>query len=239
MDVNVNKMSQNVNMLHNKHQEFLQVNQNNLLITKTELEKLQVQNRLFFEWRKVLDVEMEKVVNNLQIMQQYKIDIDNITRDMKKYGLSLNELFQDHEAMKHTLTNEQLTLKNDLQRSNAKLNEIHDNMVQENATVGGLWNDQNIKIELIQKSVNDMQKVIQEKENSYAKLVFDVRAVTQISSEATEKLEAQERKIEDLSKTLRQFKLDFELLEDNQARNGGTSNIPGTICIPLANRDIN
>lgn len=228
LDQNVNKLNQNVNVLHNKHQEFLQVNQNNLLITKTELEKLQDQNRLFNEWRKVNDVEMEKIINSLQTMQQYKIDIDNVTRDLKKYIGSFNDLYNDHNTIKYKLIDEQTTLKSDVDGLKLKFNEIHDNMVQENATIGGLWNDQNIKIELLQKNVSDMQKNIRDKEISYEKLVFDVRAVMQISSEATEKLETQERKLEDITKNLRQFKLDFELLEDNQARGIGTSNTPGT-----------
>lgn len=235
---NHKQLAQSINALQDNHQEYLQINQNNLIITKTELEKLHTQHRLFFEWKKVLDNEMENVEKNLQIMQQYKLNIDNIIREQQNYAMALTEIQKDHSVHKDVFIKEQAFNRNEFQNVKQKINELNDLMLQENATIGGLWNDQNIKIEMFQKNLDNIKKIIDEEKNRYTSFVFDVRAVTQVSSEASEKLEIQERTIKELTKTIKQFKLDFEVLEDNQVRNMGASNIPGVSCFFLTFRDI-
>lgn len=227
LELNLTKLNQNIQMLHMNHQEFLNINQTNLAITRNEIEKLQTQNRLFFEWQKVIDNEMRKVTNAIQMLQQYKIDIDNMTRDLQKHALLLDQFTTDHSLSKETYANEQSFVKEEIQQIKDKLHEVKDFMIEENATIGSLWHDQNSKIELLQTSLSNLQKSTEEKETNYAKLIFDVRTATQLSSEASEKLEAQERQIKELSDSLKQFKFHFEVYEDNQARNSGSSSTPG------------
>lgn len=229
VEQNCYKLMESLNSLHNKNQEYAQINQNNLLITKAEFEKLHVQNRLFFEWRKVLDSEMDKIATAINIMKQYKVDIDNISGDLQKSFRTINYLENDNETQKQQFMKEQTLVKQQFQTFADKLNEFRDFMTQENATIGSLWTDQNVKLEIMQKQINDLKAFVNEKANMHEKLVFDVRAVTQVSSEASEKLEIQERKFNELTQTLKQFKLDFEILEDNQARISNTINPPGLL----------
>lgn len=224
-----NKLTESDTALQSKHQEFLDINQNNLAITRRELEKLQTQIRLFFEWRKVLESEMNNVAKAINIMQQYKIEIDNINRDLQRNMTITSNVQKEQDMQKQLFTNEQEFVRQELQTFNEKLYEFKDFMTQENTTIGGLWNDQNIKCELMQKNVNNLQKFVDEKANSYEKLIFDIRAVTQVSSEASETLEVQERTIQELAKSIKQFKLDFEVLEDNQTRIISTTSPPGNI----------
>lgn len=224
LDQSYQQMSQILHGLQANHQENLVIYQNNLEITRKEMERILYQQRIFFEWKKIVDAEIEK---NIDIMRKFKTNLEALMHNFKTQTEVLSEIERNHDVQKNTLIKEQTLSQDKYKIFKDSLDEFKEYFMQETAVSRQLWDDHDDKFNKFKQNLVDFKKVLDETNTKHSSLVFDVRAVTQISTEDSEKLEAQERKIEEIRRMVNQSKLDLEVLEDNQSN--GITSTPGLI----------
>lgn len=196
-------------------QEQLQVKTVVFENVKLQNEKLLYQSHMLLEWKK--NVEMQLGNLNYETVQNIK----NRTESEKKWSsiiddrmMVLQDLSTNLNTQKDNFLKEQLYNRETQNELHSQLKKFETFYSQENAAVCALWSDQGKQIEGLKDSISSLTSNLEDQKLKYSTLVFDVRAVSQVSSENAEKLEIQERELKELKKSFLQLKLDVEMLEE-------------------------
>ncbi|KRT82707.1 hypothetical protein AMK59_4294 [Oryctes borbonicus] len=195
---------------------------------KLQNEKMQYQNQVLQEWKKNVDMQLNTL--NYESAQNIK----SRTESERKWSAMIDEkmrLVQDLNAnlnsQKDSFLKEQIYNRETQNELQAEIKKFQTFYTQENATVCALWSDQGKQIESVKENITSLTSNLEDQKLKYNTVVFDLRAISQVSSENAEKLEMQERELKELKKSFLQLKIDVEMLEE--ATNSREHVLPGHI----------
>lgn len=201
-------------VLKNRQQEIDQLQEYIKIQTSMQLNKLQYQNQIITEWKKKFEVEIEFL--KLEIKSQKKIEneLQICMNDLKSTKALTQNVSINLNVVEKQLEREQT----DNQKKNndflEKIDHLRDYITEENAVIGALWNDCKLNLEKLSQEIDVINKTLVDNKTKYSSLNFDVKTISQISGESSDKLQIQERSIAEFRKELSQLKIDLQAVEE-------------------------
>lgn len=225
-------LHQNFSHMKNSTQETLQTQQNMQMQTRLEIDKVLYQNQLLIEWRRLIESQIENLKEEMRPLEKIKREVDSELDRLTAKVNSSETLRSELNAQKEAFLKEQISNRETRSDFKTKIEEMRDFFTQENAVVAAIWNDQKTEIGIVCDKVNEIQTGLEELKAKCTGLIFDLKTASQISSDASERLELRERETNEMKNSLSQLKLDVEILEENVFIGSGYS--PGRLLWKLS-----
>ncbi|KAJ8922561.1 hypothetical protein NQ315_007591 [Exocentrus adspersus] len=187
-----------------------------------ELEKIKYQQKLNMDWKKNIETQIYSLRQSINVFQASKKENDLHLITLQDRLMLLDKLQVDTSYLKDAVFKEQnysRQAENNFQRD---LSDIKTLVGEEHASAAAVFNDHQVALQSLKQELDAVKKTLEEQKNKFTNVVFDLRAASQIASEAAEKIEILERQFEDTKKEINQIKLDLEILEglsSNEAAN--------------------
>lgn len=178
-----------------------------------EIEQLKYQNRTFFDWRKAIEAQMDEVKHSMTRVDNSKRNIDFHCMNLQEKINLLEKLQYDLTYFKEAQNKGQSAAQQMLSSLQQDFMSFKSHYSQEAAHFASVLNDHTYTIDTIKSNTEDTRKLQEETKNKFTNLVFDLKASSQIASEASERTEILERDYSELKRELNQIKLDMEILE--------------------------
>lgn len=171
------------------------------------------QNKIFQSWKKII----EKDCHELKLMLNHNnARLDNNEIEIAHIKKTMKVLESEQIEMKTVLDG--LIRDNSLNRSlhndlHAKIEFYQSNLKEDSQITTNSIMDQKKRLKMIKDDLDGLKKKLDEQKAKHSSVVFDCRAVSQIAGEAVEKVEIQEKQLDQFRNELTQMKLDLEILE--------------------------
>ncbi|RZB77495.1 TNF receptor-associated factor 3, partial [Asbolus verrucosus] len=179
-----------------------------------DIDRVKYQNQLLLEWKKVVDFKLETLKQLIKSWENSKHEYEFQWMGLQQKFMVLDKLQMDINLCRDTFLKEQNYNRQANLEFAKNLDAFKDLFDQENATVSALWSEQKRAIEDIRKDVDYIKQLIEEQKAKHTSVVFDIKTISQIASETSEKLEIQEREFAKFRQQFDQLKLDLEILEN-------------------------
>ncbi|VEN61633.1 unnamed protein product, partial [Callosobruchus maculatus] len=186
---------------------------NNLMQHSLDIEKLRYHHKSFSDWRNNLEVQLNNLKQAAAMMQNAKKETDLHFMTLQDRIILLEKLQIEFSYMRDSFIQEQNYTRQMGKNVEQEFKDLKALFATENATSGALIDDQKRMIENLKHEIDDVKKTVDEQKAKLTNVVFDLRAASQIASEAVEKMEIQERDFAEAKKEISQIKLDLEILE--------------------------
>lgn len=181
---------------------------------QTELHKIRYQIQILLEWRKSLDLQIDTLKQNIHNLHKYSDEKEKKISALDALSSKFKELHNENTSDINTMLEEQAHLRNFANEINGKLETFRDYYAEESITVAQLWKDHTRDIDLLKTDFHKIKTMLDEQKAKIASIVFDCRTVSQIASDAADRIELQERQSERFKNDINQMKLDMEILEN-------------------------
>ncbi|XP_050303619.1 LOW QUALITY PROTEIN: TNF receptor-associated factor 5 [Anthonomus grandis grandis] len=178
------------------------------------LEKFNFFNGYVINWKKSVDSQMTAINDRLKTIDAIKQELTNQWTYVREKLQPLQNMHLDITMLKESLYQENVRCKNGEFNLNSKIDELRTALVQHEIT---LRRPKKFSKQIFEKNLKEFQRIRQDVDEQKAKLagfVFDLRSVSQISSEAEEKVEIMEREFGLLRQEVNQTKVNLEILEE-------------------------
>lgn len=228
------QLSQTMLLIQTHQQDTNQKNENTKMQLKMLFEKLQYQVKTFFEWKRSIEIHIEKVKHDVDTFATFQRETLSKLHNLNILQEATQKIHTDVKLARVDFQKDHLNHHELISNLQHNLNEFKDYFAQENAVIGALWNDSRIDADKIKSELNVMSKALEESKTKNTSIVFDLRAASQISSENADKLDIQERTMGMLQKEIAQLKLDVGML-DNESSFTGTANFLGRLLWKISN----
>nr|CAH7760923.1 unnamed protein product [Callosobruchus chinensis] len=186
---------------------------NNLMQHSLDIEKLRYHHKSFSDWRNNLEVQLNNLKQAAAMLQNAKKETDLHFMTLQDRIILLEKLQIEFSYMRDSFIQEQNYTRQMGKNVEQEFKDLKALFATENATSGALIDDQKRMIENLKHEIDDAKKTVDEQKAKLTNVVFDLRAASQIASEAVEKMEIQERDFAETKKEISQIKLDLEILE--------------------------
>uniref|UniRef100_A0A1Y1JZQ4 MATH domain-containing protein n=2 Tax=Photinus pyralis TaxID=7054 RepID=A0A1Y1JZQ4_PHOPY len=223
-----NQLSQTILMTKSQHQDANQKSENSKMHLKMAFDKLQYQVKIVLEWKRGLELQMEKLNRDVDLFSKFQRETLSKLENFRSLHDSSQKIDTNIKLMQVNFHKEHLNNQELINRLQQDLNEFKDYFAQENAVIGALWNDSRIEADKLKTELNAASKTLEENKSKNTSIVFDLRAVSQISSETADKLDIQDRSLGVIQKEVAQLKLNLDAL-DTESNVHGTVNFPGQL----------
>ncbi|KAJ8968720.1 hypothetical protein NQ314_002150, partial [Rhamnusium bicolor] len=200
--------SQNQNTVHKY--ESLKTSQMQLSL---EMEKLKYQTKLTMDWKKNIETQLYNLNQSISVFQNSKKETDLHWLSIKDRLMVIDKVQMDLNFLRDSFIQEQTYSRQTNNNIQQDLNSLKDLFTQENATTAAVFNGHKVAIDRLKHDTEDIKKMFEEQKVKFTNIVFDLRAASQIASEASERIEIHERDFAEVKKELDQIKLDMEILE--------------------------
>lgn len=180
---------------------------------KRMIEKLKYQNEVLQEWKKHVETILENVKQHekdFEKMKEEKSALNNLDTKTKL----VNEMAQDVENLVQDFAKERLSNRETLDHLNTKLEDFREFYTQENLAVAALWNDQKTQLNNVILDIRDLSKTIDEQKLKQSTIIYDLKSVNQISSEASQKTDILEREFIKAKADIVQLRSDLRCIEE-------------------------
>lgn len=178
-----------------------------------EIEKLKYQSKAFFDWRKNVERDVGGVKHALAAAQNAKKNIEMRCMNIQEKINMLEKVPYDLNYLKEAIFKQQTENKEIQSSIGQDIRTFRNHYAQEAANFASILNDHTYAVETVKKDIEDIKKANEEATIKFTNLVFDLKAASQIASEAAEKIEILERDYPATKRELNQIKLDLEILE--------------------------
>lgn len=193
-------------------------------IFSQDLDRVKYQNNFLLEWKRKLDIKLAEFQGNLSVLENFRNNnnlekiptiIDNLRKELEDY----KSLF---------LTEQNYNRQNDFELYK-KIEDLKDLTEKQIETLKNVYNDQKIAIEEFHKEISDIKQGLHDQKNKISSIVYDVKTISQISSEAGEICQIQKRELGDIRGQIEQIQFDMDILdglvggESSIASNSGKS----------------
>ncbi|ENN78465.1 hypothetical protein YQE_05065, partial [Dendroctonus ponderosae] len=121
--------------------------------------------------------------------------------------IHLQNLQMDLSLLKQTLFKDSSHFRKTQMDFATNLEDIRTTFNQQIASFENMWHQQTSVIQEAIRNISDVRQAIDEQKAKYAALVFELRTVSQISSEASQKIEIMERDFGKVQQELNQMKI--------------------------------
>lgn len=165
-------------------------------------------------WKNNFESQLDALKRSLTVAQNSKSETDSLWRNLQERVLSLEKQQVDVSYLKDAFFKEQSYSRQSNIDFEQDLSSINNHFSQEHATFATVLNDQKKSIDDLKTQINEIRQMYEDQKNKFTNIVFDLRATSQIASEAAEKIEIQERDFAEVKKDVNQMKLDLEILEE-------------------------
>lgn len=200
-----------------KQQEEIGTIKNVCSYLRATIEKSQLQNQVILEWKKHTETVLESLRNQFKFEENLKRQNEHQIRSIEGRLMVLDNIFRDLKTLEGNMIKEQLNNREEQNDLKAKLEELKDVFLEENAAICAIWNDQKINIETLSDGINNTNKTVDDLKLKHSALVFDVRTINQIAEEASEKVEILENQFEKLRSELLEIKSCIQSLEQKSS----------------------
>lgn len=178
-----------------------------------EIEKLKYQSKSVLDWKKSFEIQLDAIKRSLSAMQTSRAETDLHWRNLQERTLNLEKQQVDLSYLKDAFFKEQSFSRQCHMDFDQDLNSFKNHFSQEHATFATVLNDQKKAIDDLKFQVDEIKQAYEDQKNKFTNIVFDLRAASQIASEAAEKIEIKERDFLEAKRDINQMKLDLEILE--------------------------
>ncbi|XP_066257398.1 TNF receptor-associated factor 5 [Euwallacea similis] len=186
------------------------------------IQKFNYINGYLMEWKKKVDAQLTSLNNSLSSINSIKHDSAKLTTIIQEKLLQVQNLQMDFNLTKQNFYKENSRSRNveiDFARN---LEDIRTTFNKQNESFENMWLEQTGVLQNAVQEIQTIKSSLDEQKAKYAGLVFDIRAVSQISSEAAEKIEIMERNFSTIKQEINQMKINIEILEDLSATDSAT-----------------
>ncbi|KAL1505268.1 hypothetical protein ABEB36_004869 [Hypothenemus hampei] len=178
------------------------------------IEKLNYVLNYLNEWKKKTDNKIESFRESSKSIEFLKQESAKQLIYIQERLVHLQNLEMDLSLFKNATYEEQARAKKTEIELTRNLEEIRMTFNKQIESFENMWRQQNERFQNTIKSMDDFNDGMSELRAKLAGLVFDLRAVSQISSEASEKVEIIERDFNLMRQEVNQLKVNQEILED-------------------------
>lgn len=179
-----------------------------------ELEKMKYQQKITMDWKKNIETQIYSLRQSIAIFQNSKKDNELHWMTLQDKLMIIDKIQMELNYLKDTVLKEQNYSRQADSSLQQDLISLKDLVNQEHAAAASVFNDHQVALERLRHDVEDFKKAFEEQRNKFTNIVFDLRATSQIASEAAEKIEILERDFGEIKKEINQIKLDMEILEE-------------------------
>lgn len=191
--------------------------------SQQDLEKVKYEAGLLLEWKKGADYKLEGLKDTVISLEKAKTEADVKWVNLQRKLQQLDQLHAELSVAQNNFLKEQNYNRQANLEFAKNCDEFRELFDGESASNAAIWNDHKRLIEDIFQDIATIKVLIEEQKAKNASVIFDVKTISQIASEAAEKLEIQEREFKQIKKQIEQMQLDFEILEtlaSSDARTG-------------------
>lgn len=202
------------NLIHN-----FETLKNNNMQQVLDIEKMKYQNKTMFDWKNNLEMQLTSVKQASSFLQNSKKETDMFFMTLQDRIILLEKMQIEVNFLKESLQKEAGYNRQAYKNFEQSFSDLKLLFGQENATTTTILNDHKASIDALRRDVEDIKKVLEEQKAKLTNIVFDLRAASQIASEAAEKLEIHERDFTQTKNEMKQIRLDLEILEGLSSSN--------------------
>ncbi|XP_048523787.1 TNF receptor-associated factor 5-like [Dendroctonus ponderosae] len=178
------------------------------------IQKANYFNGFISEWKKNVDSQITALKSSLSSADTLKTESAKKWEFVQEKLIHLQNLQMDLSLLKQTLFKDSSHFRKTQMDFATNLEDIRATFNQQIASFENMWHQQTSVIQEAIRNISDVRQAIDEQKAKYAALVFELRTVSQISSEASQKIEIMERDFGKVQQELNQMKVNVEILED-------------------------
>lgn len=179
-----------------------------------ELEKMKYQQKITLDWKKNVETQIYSLRQSITLFQNSKKDNELHWMALQDKLMVIDKIQMELNYLKDMVLKEQNYNRQAGSSLQQDLINIKDLVSQEHASAASVFNDHQMALQSLRHDVEDLKKAFEEQRNKFTNIVFDLRATSQIASEAAEKIDILERDFSEIKKEINQIKLDMEILEE-------------------------
>ncbi|KAG5896562.1 hypothetical protein JTB14_010391 [Gonioctena quinquepunctata] len=198
---------------------------NNLIQLNLDMEKLKYQSKLAFDWRNSTETALNNIKQSLSSVNNTRRETESQFAGLQNRLTMLEKMLDQLNYLKDSFYREQAYNRQVDMNAEQNFADLKSHFAQENVLTLAILNDLKDTTGILQEEVQRTKNTLEEQSAKFTNVIFDLRAASQIASEATEKLEIHDREFAEMRKDLNQLKLDMEILE-------GLSSSNDTACRP-------
>lgn len=175
------------------------------------LQKINYTQTIISEWKKNIDLQISQIKSTFKpsTNNEYEKQFKAIQEKL----LQVDHFKMDLNILKESVYKENTHFKKTEMDFARNIQDLSNVLKDNNNSMAHMWNDNINMLNKVNLDIDNTRLALDEQKAKTASLVFDLRAVNQIASEAAEKIEIQEREMTSLIQEVNQVKLDIEILE--------------------------
>lgn len=178
-----------------------------------EIEKLKYQSKSLFDWRKNIEAQVDRIKHSVATEQNAKKEMELRCMNLQEKIILLEKLHYDLNYLKEAIFKEQSASRQTQSITEQDIRSFKTHYSQEAASFASVLNDHTYAIESLKTNIEDLKKSTDDTKNKFTNIIFDLKAASQIASEACERIEILERDFSETKRENNQIKLDLEILE--------------------------
>lgn len=178
-----------------------------------ELEKLKYQSKAMFDWKKNVEAQLDMIKKVAAVAQNSKREMEMRCMGFQEKLVALEKLHFELNYLKESVFKEQSDNREARSGFEQELRSFKNHYSQEAASFASVLNDHTYTLDAIKADIGELNKSSSDTKNKFTNMIFDLKAASQIASEASERIEILERDFAETKNEINQIKLDLEILE--------------------------
>ncbi|CAH1160093.1 unnamed protein product [Phaedon cochleariae] len=208
--------------------QFLENLEKRLMHQGSDIEKLKHQSKLSFDWKNHTEVALSNIKHSVASIQNEISNTNSMMIGIQNKTLSLDKMQEQINYLRDNVLKEQTYNRQVYMNMEDNFEHLKTHLAQENAITISILNELRDASENMKKDLEIDKTTIGDHNTKFTNVIFDLRAASQIASEAIEKVEIIERDFAKIQKEINQMKLDMEILEGLSSSNEINS-VPGRL----------
>lgn len=203
----------NISLEHLKKNWYEEIDRRKTLIsqTKLELEKIYSLYKNMEEWKKGIECDMQQIKYQLQANNNKIVDVEYELKDQENQIISFDQIKVNNMILNKKLEEEQLKWQLEFSSLNDKYEKYQDFFQEENAMIGALWSDHTNEIKYLKETIENQVTVLNDIKTKYHGLKFETKNIEQVGTSTNDKVECQEKEIDEIKKYIAQLQQDLDL----------------------------
>lgn len=165
-------------------------------------------------WKDQMDTLMAQMKQQLTAYEKLKRENEVYISKVQSKLATIDKVSVDLNLLMQNFKDEQSLNKSVQLNLEARIDELKDSSLEENATVAALWSDQKAQTDIIAQDIKNLTRNLEEQKLKHAATTFELKTVNQISMESAQKTEILEREFMKLKAELSQLKCDLKTMDE-------------------------
>ncbi|XP_076254382.1 TNF-receptor-associated factor-like isoform X1 [Rhynchophorus ferrugineus] len=198
---------------------------NNLNHLSIAVQKLNYAQGILSEWRKNIDSQaslLKTTIASVNANNQSQTQ-DKELKVVQEKLLEIEHLKMNLNMLNETVYKENSNIKKTEMNFARSLDDLNTAVVSNRTACVDMWNNNSKVLDNVIGDLRNTLASLDEQKAKTASLVFDIRAVNQMASEAADKTEIHDKEVKQLRRELNQLQIDSEVLESIVTTSEGNS----------------